>query len=109
MNIDYGEHYKKSEKSIKKKYEEQRTLDMIKTHIKQCKSFTELEIHPFSIMYGFEPLKYELAGYYSFNLCKNRGTVRLIFSVSESSNQVCLEYISTDHYADFKKIILGKW
>ena len=108
MNIDYGEHYKKSEKNIKKKYSEQRTLEMIKTHIKQCNNFPELEKHPISIIYGFEPLKYELAGYYSFNLCKNGGTVRLIVSINESSNQVCLEYISTDHYADFKKIILGK-
>ena len=105
MNIDYGLHYKKSEKNIKKKYLQQHTLEMIKNHIKQCNSFHELLNHPISIMYGFEALKYELSGYYSFNLCKNRRTVRLIVSINIANNQVCLEYISVDHYADFKFLI----
>ena len=105
MNIDYGLHYKKSEKNIKKKYEQKRTLDMIKNHLKECSNFDELLTHPISIMYGIEALKYELSSYYSFNLCKNKGTVRLIFSVNILLNIVYLEYISIDHYNDFKSLI----
>ena len=108
MVIDYGEHYFKSEKRIKKKYENVRILDMVKTHIKQCSSFSELEANPISRVYGFEKLKYELNDYYSFNLCKNRGTIRLIVSIDDAINQVRLEYVSIDHYDDFKRIMLGK-
>ena len=105
MKIDYGDHYKRSEKNIKRNYKQQNTLDMIKNHIKICNNFEELTKNPISIMYGFEKLKYELNGYYSFNLCKNKGTIRLIISINEATNQVFLEYISTNHYSDFKEII----
>ncbi len=102
MRIEYGKLYKNSEKNIKKHYNEKNTLDRLKNHIKQAVNFTDLKSNPISIMYGFEQLKYGLNKYYSFNLCKNGGKIRLIFSVDESLNQVSLEYISTNHYIDFK-------
>lgn len=102
MKIVYGELYKNSKKNIKKHYSEQDTLDMIINHIKQCINFDELKNNPISIMYGYEQLKYELNNYYSFNLCKKGGKIRLIFSVDESLNQISLEFISIDHYIDFK-------
>ena len=102
MIIDYKEQYKKSEKNIKKHYDELETLNKIKNHIKLCNNFTELKNNPISIIYKYEALKYELNGYHSFNLCKNGGTIRLIFSVNEEENKVFLEYVSTNHYRDFK-------
>ena len=76
-------------------------LEKIINHIKQCGDFIELSRNPISLMYGFEPLKYELNGYYSFNLNKNGGKIRLLFS-TKSTDEIILEYISTDHYEDFK-------
>ena len=102
MIIEYGKQYKSSEKKIKRQYNEICILDKIKTHIKQCNNYIELKDHPISKIYGYEPLKYELNGYYSFNLCKNGGKIRLIFSIDENNNIVVLEYISNNHYTDFK-------
>lgn len=102
MKIEYGKLYRNRLKNIKRHYEEENTLYMIKNHIKRCVSFSELKNNPISIMYGYEQLKYELNNYYSFNLCKKGGKIRLIFSVDESLNQICLEYISNNHYLDFK-------
>ncbi len=104
MYIEYGSLYKKSEKRIKKYHKELKTLDMIKNHIRQCSSFQEMKKNPISNMYGFEALKYELNGYHSFNLNRNRGVIRLILSIRENDNVAVLEYISMNHYEDFKKI-----
>lgn len=101
MKVEYGIKYNNSIKNIKNRYKEKESLNMIIHHIKQCDSFQKLSINPISIMFGYEALKYELNGYYSFNLNKNGGKTRLIFSVV---NDMCvkLEYISTEHYEDFK-------
>ena len=104
MYIEYGNLYKKSEKHIQKHYKELKTLDMIKNHIRQCSSFHEMKKNPISNMYGFEALKYELNGYYSFNLNRNRGVIRLILSIRDKENVAVLEYILMNHYEDFKKI-----
>lgn len=99
--IEYGDKYKNSYKGIKNKHKEKDTLELIINHIKLCKDFQCLSTHPVSLMYGFEPLKYELNGYYSFNLNKNIGVVRLI--VSTDSNEILrLEFVSVNHYDDFK-------
>ena len=99
--IEYGDKYKNSYKGIKNKHKEKDTLELIINHIKLCKDFQCLNTHPVSLMYGFEPLKYELNGYYSFNLNKNSGVVRLI--VSTDSNEIFrLEFVSVNHYDDFK-------
>ena len=100
MKIEYGIKFKNSIKSIKNKHNVKSTLDMIVNHIKQCNTFQELISNPISLMYGYEPLKYELNGYYSFNLNKNGGKTRLIFSLL--NDYIILEYISVNHYEDFK-------
>lgn len=102
MKINYGAHYKNSEKNIKRKYKEQEMLLKIKNHIKQCTNVQELISSPISIMYGYEDLKYELSGYSSFNLCKNGGKVRLIFTADKELQEIILEYVSVEHYEDFK-------
>ena len=103
MQIIYADSYKNSEKKLKRKHTEQAELEKIKKHIKSCYDFKELKHNEISYLYGFEKLKENLNGFYSFNLCKNRGQVRLLFSVNEELNQVCLEYISVKHYQDFRK------
>lgn len=102
MNIIYGNRYKNSEKNIKRKQSEKDKLDLIKNHIKNCKDYNELKNNPMSYLFSFEALKHDLSGYYSFNLCKNRGKIRLLVSINENTNSVCLEYISINHYDDFK-------
>ena len=99
--IEYGDKYKNSFKGIKNKHKEKEMLELIINHIKLCSDFQCLSTHPVSLMYGFEPLKYELNGYYSFNLNKNSGVVRLI--VSTDNNKILrLEFVSVNHYDDFK-------
>lgn len=53
-------------------------------------------------MYRFERLKYEYNDYYSFNLSKTGGLIRLIIKLNEDKNAVELSYISYNHYEDFK-------
>lgn len=97
------ENFKQEEKKIKKHYEEQKMLDKIINHIKQCQNYDELKNSPISKMYGFEHLKYELNDYYGFNLCKQGGVIRLICSIDKENNSVKLEFISKKHYKDLKK------
>ena len=60
-----------------------------------------LLIFGFAYFYTFIQLKpNELAD----NLNKNGGTVRLIFTSNED-DLITLEFVSTDHYKDFKKVI----
>lgn len=101
MKIEYGNRYKNSLKAIKNKHKEYKTLEMVTNHIRQCIDFNELNRNPISLMYGYEPLKYELNGYYSFNLNKKGGKIRLIFS-TDNLQLIVLEFISTSHYEDFK-------
>lgn len=96
-------HFNTEEKKLKKYKREQVILDKIIEHIKICKDFNELQYSPISRMYGFEPLKHQLGGYYSFNLSKNGGVIRLIVSENEDCTTLNLEFISMNHYEDFKK------
>lgn len=104
MFIEYGIHYKKSVKNLKKYHKETKILEMVKNHLKQSYDLCELKKNPISYTYGFEALKYELNGFYSFNLCKSGGSIRLIVAFDEIENIAILEYISMNHYEDFKKI-----
>lgn len=94
---------RKEQKKLKKYFKEQDMLEKILVHIKQCQTYNELCSNPISNMYGFEALKQNLSGYYSFNLCKNGGVIRLICSIDKDNNLVKIEFISMDHYRDFKK------
>lgn len=40
-------------------------------------------------------------GYYSFNLSKNGGVIRLIVQSSIDNNSLIFAFISYDHYRDF--------
>ena len=97
--------FKNQEKKLKKNKKEQEIYNKVIEHIKTCKNFGELQESPISQMYEFEPLKHELSGYYSFNLCKKGGVIRLIVSEGENQEVLNLNFISMDHYKDFKRII----
>ena len=79
-------------------------INIIIKHIKICGSCNELKNNPMSRIYDFEELKHELNGYCSFRLEKN-GTIRLIVKIFEEENCVKIEYISMDHYSDFKRML----
>lgn len=99
------DNFNNQEKKLKRYIPEKRTYDMIINHIKLCNSFEELQYSPIAAMYGFEALKYELSGYYSFRLSKKGGLIRLIVSKGKNYDELNLEYISMDHYEDFKRRI----
>lgn len=97
------ENFTNEEKKLKRYKREQAMYNKIIEHIKLCKDFNELQYNPISKMYGFEPLKYQLSGYYSFNLSKNGGVIRLIVSENQDCTVLNLEFVTMDHYEDFKK------
>ena len=95
--------FERTYKKLKNHIEELQRFDKVIEHIRVCENFERLRSNPISIMYGFEALKYELSGFYSFNLCKSRqGVIRLLFTVNVANNEIYLEYISMNHYKDFK-------
>jgi len=92
----------KEKKKLKKYKEENDYLDKIIKHIRNSSTFNDLKMNPLSRIYGFEELKHELSGYCSFRIGKS-GTTRLILSVDEDSNIIKIEFISLNHYDDFKR------
>ncbi|MBF0978944.1 MAG: hypothetical protein HXK66_02100 [Clostridiales bacterium] len=99
------DHFNNQEKKLKRCQKEQETYNKIINHIKLCRNFDELQYSPTSQMYGFEALKHSLNGYYSFRLSKNGGLIRLIISKGEDYEVLNLDYISMDHYNDFKRML----
>ena len=99
--------FKNEEKKLKRHYKEKEMLEKIILLIKESSSYDELVVNPFSKMYGFEILRYDMSGYYSFNLCKNGGMIRLICRIEKEKNLVILEYITMNHYEDFKRMKKG--
>ena len=97
--------FKRQEKKLKNRHKELIEFEKVIRHIRNCKTFQELCEHEFSKLYKLELLKEDLTGYYSFNLCKNSGKIRLIFSINEELNIIRLVFISTNNYEDFKKYI----
>lgn len=97
--------YKNSLKKIKKNHEAMVKLKKVLNHIETVKDYNDLKNHEISSLYGFEELKDDLAGYCRFSIDKNgkTGKLRLIFS--HSNDSIKLEYISDDHYVDFKKYL----
>ncbi len=92
----------KEKKKLKKYKEENDYLDKLLKHIRNCGSFKDLKTNPLSRIYGFEELKHDLSGYFGFRIGKS-GTIRLILSVDEDNNIVKIEFISVNHYDDFKR------
>ncbi len=91
------------EKKLKNNRQELETYNKIINHIKICKNFEDLKQNPISKTYGFEQLKYEFGNYYSFNLSKKGGVIRLIVSEGENHEELNLVFISMDHYKDFRR------
>lgn len=89
---------------MKKKPEFKEELDKILSHIEAINSFDELKNHPISLLYGFEVLRSDLTGYYKFSITSNN-KYRLLFSYNIEYNIIILEYISENHYEDFKKYL----
>lgn len=104
MIIQETSGYKNSCKKMKKKPEFKEELDKILSHIEAINSFDELKNHPISLLYGFEVLRSDLTGYYKFSITSNN-KYRLLFSYNIEYNIIILEYISENHYEDFKKYL----
>lgn len=109
MNIRYSKNYDKGLKELKKKHrtEQINYLNAIIDLIKNSSNFNELKKNPISYMYNFEPLKHDKNGYYSFNLSKNGGVIRLIVKPQDNNITMDIADISNAHYSDFdpKKVI----
>ena len=108
MNIKETTGYKNSKNKIKKNYDAQNKLSKIISHIEATKDINDLKTNVLSYIYGYEELKNDLSGYHRFGIDKNSktGKLRLIFSIS--NNTIYIEYISDNHYEDFKKYLKGK-
>lgn len=103
MKIIYTKSYDQTRKKLKKYPVEQDNLNRIIELIENHSSLTELFNNPLVRLYHFERLKYDLNQYYSFNLTKSGGLIRLIIHPNEELNIIELVYISYNHYEDFKK------
>ena len=101
MNIIYTKSFDNTYKYLKKHHKEKNILNDIKEHIEAVDTFKALINNPLAKMYGFEPLKHEKSGYYSFNLSKNGGVIRLIVQPSVDDTALIFAFISYDHYRDF--------
>ena len=99
MQLDSSD-LNREKKKLKRYLDEQKKLEEIIVHIKMCNNYKELKYNPISTIFGFEELKHELNGYCGFKLGK---VIRLIISVNETENKVKIEFISINHYDDFKR------
>jgi hypothetical protein len=96
MNIRYTKSYDNTIKKLKRHNKENENNKIIIELIKNSTDFLELSLNPISKMYGFEQLRHELNEFYSFNLCKNGGVIRLIIKPS-NLDFIDLVYISYKH------------
>lgn len=103
MNIRESTGYKNSLKKIKRNSNLQQELNKILSHIESIESFEELKDSCISTLYDFEVLRGDLSGYYKFSLNGNKTKYRLLFSYSNL--EIVLEYISDEHYMDFKRYL----
>lgn len=108
MKIIYTKSYDKCLKKLKKYNYEYNNLNKILKIIREAFDFDELIRIPILHKYHFERLKYDKNDFYSFNLCKNGGKIRLIVKPNENNIiELYLAFISYDHYQDFdiRKVI----
>lgn len=105
MIISETSGYKNSQRKIKKNYEAKEKLNNVINHIEAVRDYNDLKNHIVSKTYGFEELKDDLTGFYRFSIDKNgrNGKLRLIFSFTNDT--IRLEYISDEHYEDFKRYL----
>lgn len=102
MKIIYTKSYERGLKKLKKYTNETIILAKIIKMIRDVSDFNELLKLPIVKIYNFERLKHNLNDYYSFNLNKSGGTIRLIVKPNKNSSiELYLVFISFDHYKDF--------
>ena len=84
-------------------------LDSIVMLIKRSDTYELMKSSPLAYLYGFEELKEDKNGFFSFRLSKKRSSIRLIGRYQDNIITVQLVYISMEHYKDFnpKGVILN--
>jgi len=110
LRIIFTDNYNKQLKKLKRHKKEYENLSDILDIIERADDFNILCKLPIVNIYDFERLKHNLNEYYSFNLNKHGGTIRLIIKPNSSNIiEVYLCFISFEHYKDFdpKKVILN--
>lgn len=95
--------YKNSYKKIKRNPDLKFQLSKVISHIEAVKNFDELQNHPISYIYDFEVLRGDLSGFYKFTINQKNNKLRLLFSCE--NNVIILEFISDEHYMDFKRYL----
>ena len=108
MEIIHTKSFDNTYKKLKNHHKEYNNFLKLLDIIENTKSFKELVNLPQCKMYKLERMKYDKNDYYSFNLSKNRGVIRLIIKpVDETSIELYLIMISYNHYEDFnpRKVI----
>lgn len=110
MLIRYSKSFEKGKKELSKKHkvEEFNMLDSIVMLVKRSDTYELMKSSPLAYLYGFEELKEDKSGFFSFRLSKKRSSIRLIGRYQDNIVTVQLVYISMDHYKDFnpKGVIL---
>lgn len=102
MNIEYTKSYDNTLKKIKKHRKEYKNLEDIKLKITNHNSFQDLCNNPImTTIYNFKRLKYKNNEFWSFNLEKNGGVIRLIVKPAKDNKTLIFVYISYNHYKDF--------
>lgn len=102
MNIIYTKSYDNTVKKLKRHKKEYDNLEDIKKKITNHDTFKELEMNPImTTIYNFKALKHNNSGFWSFNLEKNGGVIRLIAMPSDKEDEIIFVCISYDHYKDF--------
>lgn len=108
MNIIYTKSYDNGLKKLKKHKIEYDNLLKIIHMIENVDTFSMLKVLPMAKIYNFERLKHNNNKFYSFNLHKHGGTIRLLVKPNnENDIELYFAYISFNHYEDFseKKVI----
>ena len=108
MNIIHTKSIDNTLKKLKSHHKEYNNLFKILDIIENAKDFNVLINLPQCKIFNFERLKYDKNEYYSFNLSKNRGVIRLIVKpLNTNSVEIYLIMISYNHYEDFdpRKVI----
>lgn len=103
MIIKYSKNYDKNLKKLKKHTKEYDNLLNIIKIIERVDNFDMLKKLPIVQIYHFERLKYQNNQFYSFNLSKHGGSIRLIVKPSDDRIIIYLLDISYIHYKDFDK------
>ena len=108
MEIIHTKSFDSSLKKLKRHHLEYDNLFKILDIIENVDDFKQLCNLPQVSMYGFERLKHDKNDFYSFNLKKTGGKIRLIVKPKEENVvEIFLIDISFDHYLDFdpKRVI----